>query len=413
MVRVVWVTPFPPDRAGGGGQVRQAYLLLSLASQAKVELICPGPVTDPDVRAAVDRLVEVSPGPAQWRDRHRMWRRLSDLAALAVGRQPIEVRGFRPARRALAPALAVAGGVGGADVVLIEYAGLAPLRDRRAWPARRYRPPARWVLTFHNLPSRMAAYQALVMPHRRQRWLLDRDARVAAAFERRAASAFDAVITCTDEDALALSGSAPVTVVPNGTDTERFQLTPLPSGRRIVFTGALYTVPNVDAAVWFCRQVLPLVRIEEPSAEVDLVGARPVGEVRALGELAGVTVHPDVATVAPYLQGARVAVVPIRVGSGSRLKALEALAAGRPVVGTSIGLEGLDLRPGVHALIADQPADFAAAVVRVLRDDELATSMAAAGRALVEQRFAWPAIAAEFTESVLALAPGRAPTSGR
>jgi glycosyltransferase involved in cell wall biosynthesis len=92
------------------------------------------------------------------------------------------------------------------------------------------------------------------------------------------------------------------------------------------------------------------------------------------------------------------------VGSGTRLKALEALAAGRPVVGTTIGLEGLGLRPGVDVLVADDAASFAAAVLRLLRDDELAARLAAAGRATVERRFTWPAIAHDFTRSVVALA---------
>jgi glycosyltransferase involved in cell wall biosynthesis len=242
------------------------------------------------------------------------------------------------------------------------------------------------------------------MPHRRQRWLLRRDANAAARFEQRAATSFDAVIACTAEDAGALRrAAAEVIVVPNGVDPERFRPTPMSTGRRIVFTGALYTTPNVDGALWFCHEVLPLVRQQEPSVEVDLVGAHPVEEVLALGKLAGVTVYSDVETVAPYLNAARLAVVPIRVGSGSRLKALEALAAGRPVVGTSIGLEGLELRAGEHALVADDTASFAAAVVRLLRDDELASALATAGHACVVRRFSWAAITPAFTDAVLAL----------
>jgi len=118
-------------------------------------------------------------------------------------------------------------------------------------------------------------------------------------------------------------------------------------------------------------------------------------------------VHPDVADVAPFLEAARVAVVPLRIGSGSRLKALEAMAANRPVIGTSIGMEGLDLEPGREVLIADDAAAFAATTVRVLGDDALASAVAAAGRAAVQARFDWSGIATAFADSVVALAePG-------
>lgn len=399
MLSVAWVTPFPPDHHGGGGQIRQAHLLVALAAEASVHLVCPGPVTDPAVLAAAASVVTVAPHPG-WRDAHRWWRRMADTAASVGSRRPIEVRAFAPFRRALQPALAALH----VDLVLVEYAGLAPLL-----PTRR---DAVWVLTLHNLPSRMAAQQARIMPRRRQRWLLARDARTAAAFEHRAAAAFDAVITCTAADAAALSAgpsrvTGRTTVVANGTDVDRFALSPVPRDLRLVFVGALHTLPNADAAGWLCREILPLVQAAEPNIHLDIVGSHPGPEVLALGRRPGVTVHADVADVAGYLEAARVAVIPIRVGSGSRLKALEAMAAGRPVVGTSIGLEGLDLRAGEEVLVADDPAAFAAAVVRVLCDDALAASLAAAGRSAVVARFAWPGIAAGFVSSLIEVAGAR------
>jgi polysaccharide biosynthesis protein PslH len=410
MVNVTWITPYAPDRSGGGGQIRQAHLLLALATRARIELICPGPVADPDVRSAVARLVEVAPVTSSWRE-HRWLRRAADLGATAIplvarSRQPMEVRALRPMRRVLGSAVGGAGAGADADLVLVEFSGLAPLLP--GWSGRPQRSRSAggrpWVLTFHNLPSRMAAQQALVMPRRRQRWFLARDAAVAATFERRACEAFDAVIACTAEDAAALAGKGHVIVVPNGADVAGIQPTPLPPAPRIVFVGALYTTPNIDGARWFCEEVLPRIQAQEPAAMVDLVGARPVAEVRSLARLPGVSVHPDVETVMPYLQAARVAVVPIRVGSGTRLKALEAMAAGRPVVGTSIGLEGLNLRAGEHALVADDAGAFGDAVVRLLRDDDFATKLAVAGRAEVEAHFAWPSIAAAFAAWVLARA---------
>jgi glycosyltransferase involved in cell wall biosynthesis len=147
--------------------------------------------------------------------------------------------------------------------------------------------------------------------------------------------------------------------------------------------------------------VLPLVRSEVPGARLDLVGMRPGPEVRALAANDGVDLHADVPDVMPYLQRARVAVVPLRVGSGTRLKALEAMAAGRPVVGTTIGLSGLGLVPGRHALFADDPVAVARAVVSVLQDDGLAAGLAAAGRTFVEERYGWDRIGELFVRSLL------------
>lgn len=399
MLTVAWVSPFAPDRGGGGGQIRQAHLLLALAGRASIRLVCPAPVADAAVARAVAAVVDASPAEG-WRDRHPWRRRVADVAAVLGSRQPMEVRAFAPVRRAVGAALAQPANLG-VDLVLVEFAGLAPLVP----PAR----PVPWVLTLHNLPSRMAAQQAAVMPHRRQRWLLRRDARIAGAFERRMAAAFDVVVTTTAEDAAALAGADPnlasrILVVPNGTDVDRLRPSPVPRAARVVFTGALYTTPNVDGVIWFCRHILPVIREALPAVEVDIVGARPTAAVSQLDQLPGVSVHPDVADVAPFLAAARVAVVPIRVGSGSRLKALEGMAAGRPVVGTTVGLEGLGIVPGVEALVADDATGFAAAVARLLQDDREASALAQAGRAAAEQRFGWPTIAGNFAAAMVELA---------
>lgn len=281
----------------------------------------------------------------------------------------------------------------GAGIVIVEYAGLAPLVAHR-------RAGQRWLLTLHNLASVMAAQEAAVATGRRQRWLYSRDARTAKRWEARTPKCYDRLIAVSDEDAGRLD---PVTtfVVPNGVDTRHFRPEPLPSDPAVVFTGALYTGPNRDGIVWFCRQVWPLVRRRVPSATLSIVGSRPGPDVAGLQSVPGVSLHPDVADVAPYVAAARVAVVPLRIGSGSRLKALEAMAAGRPVVGTTTGLGGLGLSDGRTAIIADDPAELAASVCRALEDDELAGYLAGEGRRLVEERFDWTEIARHFTGVVL------------
>src|SRR5262249_9758083 len=138
-----------------------------------------------------------------------------------------------------------------------------------------------------------------------------------------------------------------------------------------------------------CDAVWDLVRAEIPDAQLVIVGRHPVAAVLELAARDGVEVHADVPEMGSWFDRARVVVVPLLAGTGTRIKALEAMAAGRPVAGTSIGLEGLGCVDGEHARIADAPTDLAAAVVALLRDDRIANRIATAGRALAAERFAW------------------------
>jgi glycosyltransferase involved in cell wall biosynthesis len=395
--RVLWITDEAPDRSQGGGNIRQAHLLEGLARRADVTLLTFGTLRDEQVRAALAGLVELPelPVPAPAR---RSVRRLYDLWIAARG--PREV--VLPARRRAALRARLGPLEAGADVVVASHLGMAAARPSR--------PTARWVAQLHHVTSARVAQERELVPGRRQRWLLDRDIAHARRAERQLLARFDAVSVVTDDDARLLQQAAAgaararLIVAPNGVDVERYRPTPVPPEPSIVMTGTFGYEPNVDGARWLCDEVLPRVRAEVPHATLALVGREPRPEVVALAERPGVDLRPDVPDIAPFLQAARVAVVPLRIGTGTRLKALEALAAGRPLVGTSVGLEGLGLVDGVHARIADDPGALADALVALLRDDGQAAALAAAGRTLVEDRFRWSAIADRFAAEVLELA---------
>jgi glycosyltransferase involved in cell wall biosynthesis len=392
MTRVAWLTPFAPDHDGAGAHIRQAHLIDALARRAEINLVLPGRLTDDRVRRAVATVRELDvPEPDPGRHGQSA-RRLRDLRVALVSRQPRQVDVFRPVQRRL---LAAARDIGRIDVAVVEFSSLAPiLPDLKA---------ASKVLTFHYVDSDMSAHEASIATGARQRWLFDVDVRKARRFEGWALRQCDLAVAVSTEDAAALGGHGTgcIAVVPNGVDVERFPFRPLPAAPRLVFTGALYTPANIDGATRFCREVLPLVREAVPDVELAVVGARPVPAVVALGDLPGVTVHADVASTVPFLHAARVALVPLRIGSGSRLKALEAMAAGRPVVGTTIGLGGLAYEPGTHALVADDPAGLADATIRLLRDDAAAAALAAAARRLVEDRYRWDQIGEDFADLVV------------
>jgi glycosyltransferase involved in cell wall biosynthesis len=194
----------------------------------------------------------------------------------------------------------------------------------------------------------------------------------------------------SEAERAALGGPSAVRVVPNGVDVGTFAWAEdARPPARLVFGGNLGYFPNVDAAVWVARDILPRVRVAVPHAELRLVGARPARAVRALRARPGVSLAASVPAMAPELAAATVALVPLRAGSGLQNKVLEAMAVGTPVVATPRAVAGLDLRAGEHALVADDAAGLAAAVVALVRDPVRARTLARAARALVERRYRW------------------------
>jgi glycosyltransferase involved in cell wall biosynthesis len=152
--------------------------------------------------------------------------------------------------------------------------------------------------------------------------------------------------------------------------------------------------------VFFCREILPLIQQAEPDVTFTIVGRSPTPAVRRLAEDAGIKVTGRVEDVRPYLQNAAVYVVPLRIGGGTRLKIFEAMAAGRAVVSTTIGAEGLPTENGRHILLADTPQEFADAVIKVLRDGSLRSSIETEGRAFVTERYDWSAAAAHLETAI-------------
>ena len=216
-------------------------------------------------------------------------------------------------------------------------------------------------------------------------------------YERDLCTRVAAATVSSERDRQALGRDLPALhVVANGIDADEFVFSTQPrEPDRLVFSGNLGYFPNVDAAVWFAREVLPLLRREHPNMEIDLVGARPAS---VLGKLArvqpGVRLVGPVADMRPYLSRAAVALAPMRAGSGQQIKILEAMGCGTPVVATSSASAGLEAVAGRDLLIADDARTFAEAVSRLLADRALAGRLALNARALVEQRYTWKSSAA-------------------
>jgi glycosyltransferase involved in cell wall biosynthesis/GT2 family glycosyltransferase len=383
--RVLWVTDEPPDRNLGGGNIRQAMLLDVVAERLDVTLLVMGGRPDEGTRNRLTEVLEVPlPAPRPIPSRVTV-RRVRDVWQVVVRRLPREILGRARLCRALKPVVNRLADE--FDVVIVHHLYLAPILPKR----RR----AAWLLHLFDVSSVRARQEQSMEPGRRQRWLLGRDASKAERYERTAASEYDGLVMVSEEDAAAITNcrrlpsTSPIVVIPNGVDAEGVSPPPLTREPRLLLPASLNYRPNVLGACWFCDEVLPLVQGRVPGVSLDLVGRQPVDAVLELGNRDGIEVHADVPSMAPWLNRARAVVVPLHVGTGTRLKALEAMAARRAVVGTSIGLEGLGVIDRVHARVVDDPVGMADAIVEVLTSDAEAEALAAGGRRLVEEHFRW------------------------
>jgi glycosyltransferase involved in cell wall biosynthesis len=233
-----------------------------------------------------------------------------------------------------------------------------------------------------------------------RRMLLEIEWRKLQAREAAACRDADMTIAVSEDDSRRLAALAPganVDWIPTGVDIDYFN--PAANCERpghLVFSGSMDWHPNEDAVRYFIDEILPLIRVEVPAATFSVVGRNPSAELRAVAAAAGVEVTGTLDDIRPAMAQASVCVVPLRAGSGTRLKIFEALAMGKAVVSTTLGAEGLAMEPGRQFVAADGSRAFADAVVALLRDDERRRRIAAAGRALVEARYSWAQVAQPF-----------------
>lgn len=206
-------------------------------------------------------------------------------------------------------------------------------------------------------------------------------------------SAHVLAVSEADRDLLAQLSNTLITVVKNGIAVDDYQhLTPdgsLGSGA-IVFTGSMSYRPNVDASLWFAHDIYP--QVSHPDKHLYLVGHRPHAAITALDEQDSITVTGRVESMEPYWQGAVVYIAPLRMGSGTRFKILEAMAAGCVVVSTTIGAQGLGVTSGQELILADSAIEFADAINTLLHDATLRATIAKRGRDFVRSHFDWSVI---------------------
>jgi glycosyltransferase involved in cell wall biosynthesis len=381
-LRLLWVVPHLPRLGVAANRERWWNLLARLALRHDVTLLA---IVDPDDVGAEHELprglAEVHTVPRTAWEPHDPW-----------GLLPRMVRwgGFTdPAlRTAVAERLAAAR----FDVVQYEYAEMAALMPPVTGPT---------LITVHQLGFAFAGpeWRAAGGGVRGGAVALFRHLR-DLDFELRAVTRAHRVITMSPEDGARLQRFLPglrVTASPVGVDAQRYRppATPVPRECDLLFVGHFEHLANADAAAFLVHEVVP--RLGRP-VRVRLVGRGVTPAVAALAKPGAVEVVGAVPDVRPHLAAAGVVVAPVRFGTGMRGKVLEALGMGRPLVTTTLGAEGLGAVPERDLLVADGASAFAAAVNRVLDNADFAARLGAGGRALVESRFDWDAIAAAHEE---------------
>ncbi len=397
-MRVLWLAPYLPVPTFGGG-TRTFNLIKAMSRTCEIDLIA-GDESPPDqVPAelrALCRSIRVVPRPISSRRRKR-WLQLRSLLSRRSAQfwllYSAEMQGeINQAIRA-----------GEYDVAIMEHSFMGC-----------YTVPGTQTLVLdqHNVECeifRRAGQHERSLLRRAYNSLEFRKYRDE---EQRICRTATLVLATSDLDRNVMMrwrGMPPCVVVANGVDAERFapqRVTRDETGADILFFGSMHYAPNTQAMLFFADKVWPRIRRDMPGATLSIVGMNPPREIQSLGDRAGISVAGFVPDIRPHLAGTKVAVVPLRIGGGTRLKILEALAMGTAVVSTSVGCEGLDVENGRHLLIADDPQEIADSVVALLRDPERRQALGSEGRQLVQTLYDWRVLGIEL-ENALADVLGR------
>ncbi len=268
-----------------------------------------------------------------------------------------------------------------------------------------WRLPCPTILFMHNVETLIWKRHFQVARNPLWKAICWREYQTTPRAERRYLNLADHVLAVseTDRDIFArLIEAEKITVIPTGVDVDFFRPAEVEEQPdTLVFTGSMDWIPNEDGIFFFVERILPRIRSQIPNVSLRVVGRRPSARLLELARTTdGLQVTGAVEDIRPHVLGSSVYIVPLRVGSGTRLKIFEAMAMGKAVVSTSIGAEGLPVRAGRNILIADNPEEFAGAVVRLLQDRERRGEIGRAARELVERNHNWESVGQHF-ESIL------------
>ena len=389
--------PYPPHQ---GTSLRNFHIIRGLAQQHDITLLSfleENQTADLPTIAPLQALchqIETVTVPRR-NLAHRLWQLLSSRLPDMAHRLYDPV--FKDALRQLLTANHF-------DVIQVEGIELA-----RYMKLIRIASKARLVFDNHNAETELQRRNFLTDLRQPRRWLAAAYSWIQVKrlrrFERWACATADAVVAVSETDrnhlqTLLSNSHPPLVVIPNCIDTQIYQqpVTPLPFD--LVFSGKMDYRPNVDAVLWFAAAVWPLICQRRPSTTWAIVGQKPHARLSNLRGLPGVTVTGWVESIRPYLTGAQVVIMPFRIGSGTRLKLIEAMAAGRAVVSTPVGAEGFPVQHDEQLLLTDTAETMAAAILQLLDQPQLQQRLGQAAQ-LFAQQYDWRQVVPKFEQIYL------------
>lgn len=385
-MRVLFLSPreaWPPN---SGAKLRDYYLARGLARAAEVHyLFFGGRAAAGELKAVLGSAQSVTPPP-----KYTAGKILKGLA----GSPPLPILNYSSAE--MGNAIASLAGIP-FDVVhldSIHMAGYLAL-IRRHWLK------ATITLDWHNIESEAMDRFAANTSSLARRWYARYTAGQLRTVEDEMLATLDGHVVCSQRECELLmqrNARARIALVENGVDTSSFRPFNGAVTERLIFVGQMSYAPNVEAVVWFFKEIWPVLREHMQALSLSIVGADPGPTVRALGSHAGINVTGTVPDVRSYYEGALAAIVPLRSGAGTRLKILEAMAAGVPVISTSLGAEGLEVEDKIHLLIADDVPAWTDALEWVA-DEARRRALTTAARELVVRRYDWEFLGQKLVET--------------
>ncbi|MBT3714436.1 MAG: glycosyltransferase [Anaerolineae bacterium] len=386
-MKILLITDYLPYPPISGDSIRVYNLIKHIAVEHQVTLVSlfGSPETQTSAFPLDEYCDQIISVDHQWPDPIKIF---PDLIKFFVKGIPIELRLLFSQK--LFDAISEITRTEDFDIVQIEHSRMALYLDALQ-PSGQFKT----TLTFHNVGfdqykniSRIATTNLGKL----RSWLHSKMMRL---WEPKYAERFDRSIVVSESDrSILLDANPQLTIdnVPNGVDTQAYQpLTYEGTKPSLLFVGSMSYAPNVDGAVWFCSRVLPWIRREIENVQVWIVGNSPLEEVVQLSGN-GVHVTGRVDDIVAYYKQSTVSIVPLRAGGGTRLKILESMALGRPVVSTTLGCEGLNADDNRHLLVADDPKAFAKKTIRLLTDKNLCQNLTTNAREFVEANYDWALI---------------------
>jgi len=385
-MRILMITPYVPYPPFSGNPLRNFNLLTRLAQDHDIWLATFA--TSNDEQDGVEYLLRYCRGvvTAKIEDVGALGRPLDAIRYFLLGRPPdlryYDSYEFAEKIRELVSTIDF-------DIIQIEdsYMGLyLNALPKKIW--------SKTILVFHDIIFSKYERLARIEPkgtRKIRKWL---NGKMMRLWEPSYARHFGRCVVMSESDRKLLglvNSELKIEIIPNGVDTKLYQPLPTPANpRNLLFVGNMSYRPNIDAMIFFCKEILPII-CKELSVELWIVGVNPSPE---LAQLAGDDIHITgrVEDLRPYYEKSAVCVVPLRAGGGTRLKILEAMALGRPVVSTTIGCEGIDAIDGRHLFIADTPEQFAEKTLALLTDLPLRQRIVDQARDFVVVHHDWDAI---------------------